>query len=96
MAIIYNTIIFFYLLNFTPLLGPDTIGASDSTSHSESLKCIRIVWGIIKTHVFIPLGVLPVGQVTSDSMICIRIICGIVKTKTFCNFPGGFFVIELH
>ena len=62
-----------------------------TTSHSVKYT-IRITWGIIKTNILIPLGVL--GQYTSHLLKCIRITWGTIKTKTPDNFLKGFFVIE--
>ena len=49
-----------------------------TTSHSA--KYVWITWGIIKSYILIPLGVLPVGEHTSSLLRCIWITWGIIET----------------
>ena len=60
---------------FTPT---GIFGTATSTSESHSTKCIRNTWRIIKTNIFIPLGVL--GRHT--------------KTKTSSSSHEAFFVTK--
>jgi len=59
---------------FTALLGRHT-----TTTTTHPLKCVGITWGIVKTNILVPLGVL--GQNTSYLLKCIRITWEIIKTN---------------
>ena len=70
----------------------NNLNRATTTVTFHSAKYVQITWGIIQTHIFIPLGVL--GDHTSRLLRCIWITWGIIKTKTFDSFLQGFFVVE--